>query len=55
LDFLPKYIPGLSPGIYSGGPFNDYQSRIYGVRLPRSPAKAGSLAMTMLKHLMRLY
>jgi hypothetical protein len=29
LDFLPKYIPGLSPGIYSGGPFNDYQSRFF--------------------------
>jgi len=26
LDFSPKYIPE-SPGIYSGGPFNDYQFR----------------------------
>jgi hypothetical protein len=31
------------------------QSRIYGARLPRSPAKAGSLAMTMQKHQMRLH
>jgi len=31
------------------------QSRLYEMRLPRSPAKAGWLAMTMQKYLMLLY
>jgi len=43
--------PGDSSLCSEQGP----QSRICEERLPRSPAKAGSLAMTRKKELLRLY